>query len=84
MLDRYEQHTLNCSSCKKAHEVFEILQKIFIGSTVLFAAGVGIPPEVNIRVILAVCAVISAALVYLLKEMDKNFVFIDYVHANID
>ena len=84
MLDRYEQHTLKCSSCKKAYEVFQNLQKVLIGTTVLLAAGAGIPPEINIRVILAVSAAVSAALAYLLKDMEKNFVFIDYVHADID
>ncbi|KAI5075266.1 hypothetical protein GOP47_0009342 [Adiantum capillus-veneris] len=84
MLDRFEQHTLKCSSCNRAYETFKLLQKVFLGSAVLFAATAGIPPEIGIRVLLASGAALSTAFVFLLKELEKNFVFTDYVHSKID
>lgn len=84
MLDRYEQHTLKCSSCKNAHETFQLLQKFLLGTTIVFAATAGIPSEVQFRIILASAAFVSAGLAYILKELEKNFIFIDYVHAKIE
>ncbi|RWW74745.1 hypothetical protein BHE74_00017297 [Ensete ventricosum] len=84
MLDRYEQHTLKCSSCKGAYEAFQMVQKLFIGTTVVFCATAGIPSEFSIRILLAAAAIASAAVAYALHELQKNFVFVDYVHANID
>jgi pheophorbide a oxygenase len=84
MLDRYEQHTLKCSSCKGAHSGFQTLQKVFMGATVAFAATAGIPAEVQFRILLGAAALISAALAYVFYDLQKNFVFVDYVHADID
>ncbi|MQL77467.1 hypothetical protein Taro_009899 [Colocasia esculenta] len=84
MLDRYEQHTLKCSSCKGAYNAFQTWQKILIGAAVVFCAAAGIPPELQFRVLLGGAALLSASLAYLLHELLKNFVFIDYVHAEID
>ncbi|KAL6341807.1 hypothetical protein AAG906_038051 [Vitis piasezkii] len=84
MLDRFEQHTLNCSSCKGAYTTFQTMQKLFIGAAVVFCATTGIPSEMWIRVILAGLALLSSALAYALHELQKNFVFVDYVHAEIE
>ncbi|XP_010535635.1 PREDICTED: pheophorbide a oxygenase, chloroplastic [Tarenaya hassleriana] len=84
MLDRFEQHTQVCSSCKGAYEGFRTFQKILVGTTVCFAAIAGVPSEVQFRIILAGLALISAASAYALHELEKNFVFVDYVHADID
>lgn len=84
MLDRYEQHTLKCSSCKGAYEAFQMLQKLFIGTTIVFCATAGIPSEFSIRLLLAAAAIASAAVAYALRELQKNFVYVDYIHANID
>ncbi|OMO84389.1 Pheophorbide a oxygenase [Corchorus capsularis] len=84
MLDRFEQHTLKCSSCKKAYNSFQTWQKILIGATVAFCATAGIPSDIQLRIILAVLAVVSAGVAYALYELQKNFVFVDYVHAEID
>lgn len=84
MLDRYEQHTLVCSSCRQAQETFKIVEKALLGAIVLFAAGAGVPPDMTARVLLASGAVISAGLLYLLKDAEKNFVYKEYVHAKID
>ncbi|KAL9275969.1 Pheophorbide a oxygenase, chloroplastic-like protein [Drosera capensis] len=84
MLDRFEQHTNKCSSCKRGYELFETWQKLLIGATVVFAATTGIPGEIQWRVTLAVLAIVSAGLAYTLHELQKNFVFVDYVHAKID
>ncbi|XP_028788390.1 pheophorbide a oxygenase, chloroplastic [Neltuma alba] len=84
MLDRFEQHTLKCSSCKGAYTAFQTLQKILIGATVVFGATSGIPSETYLRIVLAGLAVASAGLAFALNELQKNFVFVDYVHADID
>lgn len=84
MMDRFEQHTLKCSSCRNAYYTFERLQKILIGAVVVFCATAGIPSDIKLRVILASFAVLSAGLAYALHELQKNFVFVDYVHAEID
>ncbi|KAK6936123.1 Rieske [2Fe-2S] iron-sulfur domain [Dillenia turbinata] len=84
MLDRFEQHTLKCSSCKRAYTAFQTWQKILIGATVVFCVITGIPSDMQVRIILAALALASAALAYALHEFQKNFVFVDYVHAEID
>ena len=84
MLDRFEQHTLKCSSCKGAYKAFQTWQKLLIGATVAFCAAAGIPSEIQIRILLAGLAILSAGLAYALNELQKNFVFTDYVHADID
>ena len=84
MLDRFEQHTLKCSSCKGAYEAFQTWQKILIGAAVLFCATSGIPSETHLRILLAGLAILSEGLAYVITELQKNFVFVDYVHAEID
>uniref|UniRef100_A0A2N9EYI2 Rieske domain-containing protein n=1 Tax=Fagus sylvatica TaxID=28930 RepID=A0A2N9EYI2_FAGSY len=84
MLDRFEQHTLKCSSCKGAYTAFQTLQKSLIGATVVFCATTGIPSDTQLRIVLAGLALLSAALAFALHELQKNFVFVDYVHAEID
>ncbi|KAE9620587.1 putative pheophorbide a oxygenase [Lupinus albus] len=84
MLDRFEQHTLKCSSCKGAYEAFQIWQKILIGATVFFGATSGIPSDIQLRVILAALALATAGLAFALNQLQNNFVFIDYIHAEID
>lgn len=84
MLDRFEQHTLKCSSCKAAYTTFQKLQKILIGLAVICCSTAGIPPDMNLRIILGVSAIVSAGLAYVLNELQKEFVFLDYVHAEIE
>lgn len=84
MLDRYEQHTLKCSSCKSAYKTFETLQKFLIGAVVFCSATAGIPSDIRYRIILGALAIVSAGLAYTLHELQKNFVFVDYVHAEIE
>lgn len=84
MLDRFEQHTKKCSSCKKAYTSFQTLQKFLIGATIAFCATVGVPSDVQLRVVLAALALTSAGSAYALNQLEKNFVFVDYVHAEID
>nr|GEV59293.1 pheophorbide A oxygenase, chloroplastic [Tanacetum cinerariifolium] len=69
MLDRYEQHTLKCSSCKKAHKTFETLQKFFIGATVALCAAAGVPPEIKTRLIFVGLAVIADVFDCLVKRL---------------
>lgn len=84
MLDRYEQHTLKCSSCRKAHETFQTLQKFLIAVVVVCSATAGIPSNVQSRIIISGLAILSAAMAYAIHGLEKNFVFTDYVHAEIE
>ncbi|XP_062013520.1 pheophorbide a oxygenase, chloroplastic [Rosa rugosa] len=84
MLDRFEQHTLKCSSCKGAYTAFQTWKKLLIGAAVVFASTAGIPSDLQLRIILAGFALVSAGLAYALHELEKNFVFVDYVHADIE
>jgi len=84
MLDRYEQHTLKCSSCKGAYNAFQTLQKVFMGATVVCCATAGIPADVHLRILIGAAALVSATLAYAFHDLQKNFVFVDYVHADID
>ncbi|CAN1354395.1 Pheophorbide a oxygenase, chloroplastic [Linum perenne] len=84
MLDRFEQHTQKCSSCRKAYSTFQTLQKVLIGATVALCGIAGIPDDIKLRVLLAGLGLASAAFAYVLNQLEKNFVFIDYVHAEID
>ncbi|XP_065866684.1 pheophorbide a oxygenase, chloroplastic [Euphorbia lathyris] len=84
MLDRFEQHTTKCSSCNKAYKKFQTLQKVLGAATVAFCATAGIPSEIQSRIVLALLAILSAGLAYTLNQLEKNFVFVDYVHAEID
>ncbi|PSR86546.1 Pheophorbide a oxygenase [Actinidia chinensis var. chinensis] len=84
MLDRYEQHTLKCSSCSRAYTTFQTLQKFLIGAFLVCSATAGIPSDIQLRIVLGGVAIVSAALAYGFHELEKNFVFVDYVHADID
>lgn len=84
MLDRFEQHTLKCSSCRKAYEAFQTWQKLLIGATVFFCATAGVPSDMQSRIILAGIAIVCSGIAYALHELQENFVFVDYVHADID
>ncbi|CAN0898967.1 Pheophorbide a oxygenase, chloroplastic [Linum grandiflorum] len=84
MLDRFEQHTQKCSSCKKAYSTFQTLQKVLIAMTVALCGIAGVPDDVKLRVLLAGLGLTSAAFAYILNQLEKNFVFVDYVHAQID
>lgn len=84
MLDRFEQHTLVCSSCKGAYEGFQTWQKILIGATVVFCATSGIPSDTQLRILLAGLGILSGGLAFAINQLQKNFVFVDYVHADID
>eukprot|EP00249_Psilotum_nudum_P008253 c21144_g1_i1 orf=364-2055(+) len=84
MLDRYEQHTLKCSSCKNAYESFKALHTILLGATVVLVACAGVPSDMRLRVMLAIGSLTCAAVSFILKQLEKNFVFVDYIHAKID
>lgn len=80
MLNRLEQHTLKCASCRTALEGFQILQKFFWGSTIILAACSG--PALH--ALLAAGSICSAAVAYILKEKENNFIVKDYIHSKID
>ena len=60
------------------------MQKLLIGAFFVCSATAGIPSDIQLRIILGGAAIVSAALAYGFHELEKNFVFVDYVHADID
>ncbi|KAJ7559496.1 hypothetical protein O6H91_04G087800 [Diphasiastrum complanatum] len=83
MLDRYEQHTLKCSSCKAALDSFRTLKTVALGTAVVLVAATGAPSEMWVRVVLGIASVLSCLGYYFINEAEKNFIFMDYVHAKI-
>ena len=75
---------MKCESCRKAYTSFQTLQKFLIGASVAFAATAGVPSDMKFRIILAGSAIISTILAYIINDLQKNFVYVDYVHAEID
>jgi pheophorbide a oxygenase len=84
MLDRYEHHTLKCSSCRGAYKAFKTLQKVFMGATVVCCVTARIPAEFQLRLLIGAAAIVISAVAYGFPDLQKNFVFVDYVHADID
>lgn len=54
------------------------------GSIVVLVVGVGVFLDFIVWVILVGGVIISVVLVYILKEVEKNFIFKDYVYLEID
>ncbi|GKA36588.1 zinc finger, CCHC-type containing protein, partial [Tanacetum coccineum] len=65
-------------------KLLKCCKSFFIGATVVLCAAAGVPPEIQIRLIFVGLAVVSVDLEYYSHELQKNFVFVDYVHAEIE
>ncbi|MFM2061206.1 MAG: hypothetical protein RLZZ507_876 [Cyanobacteriota bacterium] len=85
MLDRYQQHTQHCSSCRHALKNFQRLQIALLSYFVVAVSGVAILPD-DLRIQVGLPLIITALLgmgVYagLKFWLIPKFYFVDYVHA---
>lgn len=85
VLDRYNQHTLHCSSCRQALKNIQRLQLFLLGYFVMIISTVAILPD-SLRLRLGLPLVITALLGLGLYSWLKlwllpKFYFVDYIHA---
>lgn len=85
LLDRYQQHTLICGSCRRALTTIHRLQWGLLGYFVVALAIVALLPD-SLRLRLGLPLVISALLglslyTWLKLWLEPQFYFVDYVHA---
>ncbi|KAI3433934.1 hypothetical protein D9Q98_003736 [Chlorella vulgaris] len=97
VLDRYEQHTKNCPSCRRALGVVQaVRQALQLGSTAAFAAAftlavvsalvpaAPLAPRLgraSAPLLLGLAGVMAGVLQQLLARLEQQFVFVDYVHS---
>ncbi len=85
LLDRYHQHTLNCSSCRQALQNLHRLQAAtLVYGVVAIAIAAAMPDAWRLPV--SVPLVLTALLGFLLywglrTKVEPKFYFVDYVHA---
>lgn len=85
MLDRYQQHTQHCSSCRTALKNLERLQIALLAYFVITVSGVAILPD-GLRIKVGLPLVITALLgmgfySWLKFWLIPKFYFVDYIHA---
>ncbi|NEP81785.1 MAG: Rieske 2Fe-2S domain-containing protein [Okeania sp. SIO3B3] len=85
LLDRYQQHTQHCSSCRQALKNIQRLQILLLTYFIIIVSGVAIFPD-HLRVQIGLPLVITALLgmgVYswLKLWLIPQFYFVDYIHA---
>ncbi|NES64886.1 MAG: Rieske 2Fe-2S domain-containing protein [Okeania sp. SIO2D1] len=85
ILDRYQQHTQHCSSCRQALKNLQRLQIFLITYFIIIVSGVAIIPD-NLRIKIGLPLVITALLgmgiyAWLKLWLIPQFYFIDYIHA---
>ena len=94
LLDRWEQHTKHCKTCRRAHAVAGTLSRVFEMLTLLLACATvslmvvlwsyGVEPFVLSGVTLSATCVtfVSSRLQKLAHELRGRFEFRDYVHQD--
>ncbi|WP_353932660.1 Rieske 2Fe-2S domain-containing protein [Okeanomitos corallinicola TIOX110] len=86
MLDRYQQHTQHCSSCRTAVKNIERLQIGLLGYFVIVVSGVAVLPDslrLRVGLPLIITALLGMGISALLKfSLIPKFYFVDYVHAD--
>ncbi|MGL5793903.1 MAG: Rieske 2Fe-2S domain-containing protein [Waterburya sp.] len=85
ILDRYQQHTLHCSSCRGALKNIQLLQKILLGNFAVTVSVVALMPD-TIRLKFGLPLIIVALLGlttygWLKFWLKPRFYFVDYIHA---
>ncbi|MGC8711529.1 MAG: Rieske 2Fe-2S domain-containing protein [Leptodesmis sp.] len=85
LLDRYQQHTLICHSCRRALAIIHRLQWGLLGYfaiAVAIAALLPDPLRLRLGLPLAISALLGLGLYTWLKLwLEPQFYFVDYVHA---
>ncbi|NES91620.1 MULTISPECIES: Rieske 2Fe-2S domain-containing protein [Okeania] len=85
LLDRYQQHTQHCSSCRQALKNLQRLQIFLITYFIIIVSGVAIFPD-ELRIKVGLPLVITALLgmgvyAWLKLWLIPQFYFVDYIHA---
>jgi phenylpropionate dioxygenase-like ring-hydroxylating dioxygenase large terminal subunit len=85
LLDRYQQHTLICRSCRRALTTIHRLQWGLLGYFAVAVAIVALLPDslrLRLGLPLAISALLGVGLYTWLKLwLEPRFYFVDYVHA---
>ena len=86
LLDRYEQHTKHCSSCREALKISQRLQVIFIAYFAIIISVVSTLPDslrIKIGLPLILTALLSlVAFAWLKLWLIPQFYFVDYLHPD--
>ncbi|NET03036.1 MAG: Rieske 2Fe-2S domain-containing protein [Sphaerospermopsis sp. SIO1G1] len=85
ILDRYQQHTRHCSSCRTALKNFKRLQIGLLGYFILAISVVAVLPD-HLRLQIGLPLIITALLgvgisAWLKFSLIPRFYFVDYIHA---
>ena len=85
LLDRYHQHTQNCSSCRQALKTTQLWQWLLLSYFIAVVATVAVLPD-SLRITwgmwLMISAVLGLGVAAILKFwLMPKFYFIDYVHS---
>jgi phenylpropionate dioxygenase-like ring-hydroxylating dioxygenase large terminal subunit len=85
ILDRYQQHTQHCQSCRKAIVTIQRLQVMLLAYFALSVAFVSAIPDrlpLVSRVIIMVTALVGLGIYSWLKfKLEPKFYFVDYIHS---
>ena len=85
ILDRYEQHTKHCQSCRKALQTAQKIGKILLGYFILALSITATLPDayrLNVGVPLIITGLFGLGIYGWLKMwFEPKFYFVDYVHA---
>ncbi|WP_019504884.1 Rieske 2Fe-2S domain-containing protein [Pleurocapsa sp. PCC 7319] len=85
LLDRYTQHTQNCSSCRQTLKNIQLLQKILIGNFILTVSLVAVMNDdlrSSLGLLLIIISLIGLGIWSWLKYwLQPQFYFVDYIHA---
>jgi phenylpropionate dioxygenase-like ring-hydroxylating dioxygenase large terminal subunit len=85
ILDRYQQHTQNCSSCRTAVKNLERLQIALLAYFVFIISGVAVLPDhwrLQLGLPLVITALLGLGIYSWLKFfLIPKFYFVDYIHA---
>jgi phenylpropionate dioxygenase-like ring-hydroxylating dioxygenase large terminal subunit len=85
LLDRYEQHTKHCQSCRNALKTAQTISKILLGYFILVLCVTVTLPDayrVNLGIPLMLTGLMGLGIYGWLKIwLEPKFYFVDYIHA---
>ncbi|AFY35948.1 Rieske 2Fe-2S domain-containing protein [Calothrix sp. PCC 7507] len=85
VLDRYNQHTRHCSSCRNTLKTIQWLRAALLAYFIIVVSGVAILPD-SLRIRLGLPLIITALLglgfyTWLKLWLSPKFYFVDYIHS---
>ena len=85
LLNRYDQHTQHCSSCRNALKTIELWQWLLATYFIAIVSVVAVMPDaqrVNLGLWLMISAVLGLGVAAMLRFwLMPKFYFVDYVHS---